>query len=145
MHYNDAMAEDENQDGQEARGVWVGAGGSAEARKGAVDYAAELTVQLKKGTLTQCVLLATSEPVYASEILLRLGEAELEIVEGTIYPLLSRLARDGLLMHEWQESRSGPPRKYYRITEYGRAVRECLGGQIHKMDSVIKKLERKAK
>ena len=108
----------------------------------AENYASDLTVQLKKGLLTQCVLLTADDPIYASEILAKLEKAELDIVEGTIYPLLSRLARDGLLVHEWQESTQGPPRKYYQITDYGRAVRAHLATSIHNLDNVIKQLER---
>ena len=109
----------------------------------AQDYAADLTVQLKKGLLTQCVLLVAENPVYTSEILTELERAELDIVEGTIYPLLSRLAREGLLMHQWQESSQGPPRKYYQITDYGKAVRTHLAASILKLNKVIKQLERK--
>jgi PadR family transcriptional regulator PadR len=109
--------------------------------KSAKDYAADLTVQLKKGVLTQCVLLAAESPVYTSEILAKLEKAELDIVEGTIYPLLSRLAREGLLVHEWKESPQGPPRKYYKITDYGRAIRIELTTSIRKLNNVIENLE----
>ncbi|MCL1839435.1 PadR family transcriptional regulator [Candidatus Saccharibacteria bacterium] len=110
----------------------------------AVDYASDLTVQLKKGILTQCVLLVAEKPVYTSEILAELERAELDIVEGTIYPLLSRLAREGLLIHQWQESPQGPPRKYYQISDYGRNVRAHLTTSIRKLNKVIKQLERKS-
>ena len=108
----------------------------------AINYASELTIQLKKGLLTQCVLLVAEKPIYTSEILAALERAQLDIVEGTIYPLLSRLLRDGLLMHEWQESPQGPPRKYYHITDFGREVRTHLTVSIQKLNKVIKKLER---
>jgi PadR family transcriptional regulator PadR len=108
----------------------------------AADYAADLTVQLKKGILTQCVLLTAEHPFYTSELLAKLESAELDIVEGTIYPLLSRLSREGLLAHEWQESKGGPPRKYYQITDYGQAVRAHLTTSIKKLNKVIKQLER---
>ena len=111
----------------------------------AAAYAAELTVQLKKGLLTQCVLQVTEKPAYASEILASLASAELNIVEGTIYPLLSRLSREGLLAHHWQESTQGPPRKYYQITDYGKAVRTHLAESIVKLNKVIKQLERSSK
>jgi PadR family transcriptional regulator PadR len=114
-----------------------------DSTESAEDYAADLTVQLKKGILTQCVLLVAEKPVYTSEILTELERAELDIVEGTIYPLLSRLAREGLLVHEWQESPQGPPRKYYQITDYGRAIRIHLATSIKKLNHVIKQLERK--
>jgi len=111
----------------------------------AQNYAADLTVQLKKGLLTQCVLLVAEQPIYASEILSKLERAELDIVEGTIYPLLSRLARDNLLTHQWQESPQGPPRKYYQITDYGRCIRTHLASSIHKLNKVIKQLEKERK
>lgn len=80
-----------------------------------------LAVQLRKGFLAYCVLKVCShEPVYTSDIIRKLREAELVVVEGTIYPLLSRLQRDGLLRHEWRESEQGPPRKYYAVTDAGR-------------------------
>lgn len=107
-----------------------------------MDYATELTVQLRKGLITQCVLYVTEKPVYASEIITSLQGAELEIVEGTVYPLLSRLSRDGLLAHQWKESQQGPPRKYYQITDYGKEVRSHLAESISKLDKVLKKLER---
>jgi PadR family transcriptional regulator PadR len=114
-------------------------------RQDAEDYAGELTVQLKKGLLTQCILLVTEKPLYTSEIIAELNGAALDIVEGTVYPLLSRLSRDGLLVYEWQESPAGPPRKYYQITDYGRGVREYLASSIEKLNQVIKQLERSRK
>ena len=79
--------------------------------------------QLRKGLLELAVLLVVSHgSVYASDILKRLKESKLLVVEGTLYPLLSRLKNDGDLGYEWQESKSGPPRKYYRLTESGRGT-----------------------
>lgn len=113
-----------------------------EQRERAVDYAGELAVQLRKGMLTGCVLFVTEEPRYTSEILGELGAVGLDVVEGTVYPLLSRLSRDGLLRHEWQESPAGPPRKYYQITDYGREVRGHLAQSIIKLNSAIMQLEK---
>ena len=77
--------------------------------------------QMRKGFLEYCILLVIShDKVYASEILKRLKKADLLVVEGTLYPLLSRLKNAGLLDYTWQESKSGPPRKYYTITESGK-------------------------
>jgi len=82
-------------------------------------YAEQLAVQLRKGFLAYCVLkVCADRAMYTSDIIKRLSEAELVVVEGTIYPLLSRLQKDGLLQHEWQESEQGPPRKYYRTTAF---------------------------
>lgn len=76
--------------------------------------------QMRKGMLEYCVLLLLSrEASYANDIILRLKEAELIVVEGTLYPLLTRLKKDGLLSYEWRESTQGPPRKYYALTPDG--------------------------
>ena len=68
--------------------------------------------QMRKGMLEYCVLLLLKHrPSYASDIIQQLKNAELLVVEGTLYPLLTRLKNDGLLQYEWQESTQGPPRK----------------------------------
>jgi len=104
-------------------------------------YAEQLAVQLRKGFLAFCVLRVCSrEPKYTSDIISQLRIAELVVVEGTIYPLLSRLQKDGLLMHEWQESEQGPPRKYYRTTEYGAEVADMMEKKINDLQSTLKKL-----
>ncbi|PKP34130.1 MAG: PadR family transcriptional regulator [Bacteroidetes bacterium HGW-Bacteroidetes-17] len=79
--------------------------------------------QMKKGVLELCILsIITGKEVYASDILEELKRSELIVVEGTLYPLLTRLKNDGLLSYRWEESKSGPPRKYYEITEIGKKV-----------------------
>src|SRR5438132_9025538 len=79
--------------------------------------------QMRKGMLVYCVLLLLKDgKVYTSEIIRALRQAELIVVEGTLYPLLSRLAKDKLLAYEWQESEQGPPRKYYWLTEEGKKL-----------------------
>lgn len=76
--------------------------------------------QMRKGMLEYCVLLLLRrEPSYATDIIARLKAAELIVVEGTLYPLLTRLKKDGLLSYEWRESTQGPPRKYYALTQEG--------------------------
>ena len=76
--------------------------------------------QMRKGMLEYCILLLLHrEPSYASDIILKLQEAKLIVVEGTLYPLLTRLKNDELLSYEWVESTQGPPRKYYRLTAQG--------------------------
>ena len=76
--------------------------------------------QMRKGMLEYCVLLLLrGEASYASDIIVRLKEAELIVVEGTLYPLLTRLKKEGLLTYEWRESSQGPPRKYYKLTDEG--------------------------
>ncbi|MBQ8422825.1 MAG: PadR family transcriptional regulator [Coprobacter sp.] len=79
-----------------------------------------LKSQMRKGVLEYCTLLLLSRRrAYASDIITTLKEAQLIVVEGTLYPLLTRLKNDGLLNYEWEESSQGPPRKYYIITETG--------------------------
>ena len=76
--------------------------------------------QMRKGVLELCILaIIAEEEVYPSDIIARLKEAELIVVEGTLYPLLTRLKNDGLLDYSWRESNSGPPRKYFKITQDG--------------------------
>ncbi len=76
--------------------------------------------QMRKGMLEYCVmLLLRKEACYTSDIITRLKEARLIVVEGTLYPLLTRLKKDGLLCYEWRESTQGPPRKYYALTAIG--------------------------
>lgn len=76
--------------------------------------------QMRKGVLEMCVLaIVAKEPAYPTDIIKKLKESRLIILEGTLYPLLNRLKDAGLLEYFWQESRTGPPRKYYRITEDG--------------------------
>ncbi len=77
--------------------------------------------QMRKGILEFCILLIISKgEVYASDILLKLKISDLLVVEGTLYPLLSRLKTSGLLSYNWKESESGPPRKYYQLTDKGK-------------------------
>lgn len=77
--------------------------------------------QMRKGVLEYCILSIIAEKeVYASDIISQLKEAELIVVEGTLYPLLTRLKNDKLLSYRWEESKSGPPRKYYAILPDGK-------------------------
>ncbi|HUM50574.1 MAG: PadR family transcriptional regulator [Chitinophagales bacterium] len=79
-------------------------------------------VQMRKGILEFCILgIISRGEVYASDILDALRNANMLVVEGTVYPLLTRLKNVGLLTYEWKESTSGPPRKYFTLTESGRA------------------------
>lgn len=104
-------------------------------------YAEQLATQLRKGFLAYCVLRVCShEPKYTSDIIRTLSRAEMVVVEGTIYPLLSRLQKDGLLAHEWQESEQGPPRKYYRATDFGKDVMNATTKRISALNATLKKL-----
>ena len=79
--------------------------------------------QMRKGILEYCILLILSQgDAYASDILAKLKEAHMLVVEGTLYPLLTRQKNAGLLNYRWEESTQGPPRKYYTLTEEGKAV-----------------------
>lgn len=92
--------------------------------------------QMRKGVLEFAILLVIAkEKIYANDIIARLKEAQLTVVEGTIYPLLSRLKNSGLLDYDWEESKSGPPRKYYTLTEKGKRF---LSGCEHQWDSLKK-------
>ncbi|MEG0454621.1 MAG: PadR family transcriptional regulator [Bacteroides sp.] len=84
-------------------------------------YVDNVKSQMRKGMLEYCImlLLLHKEPAYASDIIQKLKEAKLIVVEGTLYPLLTRLKNDDLLSYEWAESTQGPPRKYYKLTEKG--------------------------
>jgi len=76
--------------------------------------------QMRKGMLEYCILLLLHKgKAYASNIIQKLYDAHLIVVEGTLYPLLNRLKSDGLLSYEWVESTQGPPRKYYKLTDDG--------------------------
>lgn len=76
--------------------------------------------QMRKGILEYCILAIISRgEIYASDIIAELKTAKLLVVEGTLYPLLTRLKNNGLLSYNWVESTSGPPRKYYQLTADG--------------------------
>lgn len=78
--------------------------------------------QMRKGILEYCILSVLSRnSCYASDIIKELKEAEVIVVEGTLYPLLTRQKNAGLLSYRWEESLQGPPRKYYELTDTGRA------------------------
>lgn len=77
--------------------------------------------QMRKGILEYCILAVISRgEIYASDILIELKEAHLIVVEGTLYPLLTRLKNAGILAYTWKESQQGPPRKYFLLTDDGR-------------------------
>ena len=76
--------------------------------------------QMRKGMLEYCILLLLRrQACYANDIITHLKQADMIVVEGTLYPLLTRLKKDGLLKYEWRESTQGPPRKYYELTTQG--------------------------
>lgn len=76
--------------------------------------------QMRKGVLEYCILsIIQGNDAYTSDILDQLKDAKMLVVEGTVYPLLTRLKNTGFLSYRWEESTSGPPRKYYKLTEKG--------------------------
>lgn len=100
--------------------------------------------QMRKGILEFCILLIISEgKIYANDILKELKTADLIVVEGTIYPLLSRLKNAGLLSYDWSESKNGPPRKYYSLTPLGRTFLSQLTSTWQSLDNSINTLLKK--
>ncbi len=101
--------------------------------------------QMRKGMLEYCImLLLHKESAYASDIILKLKDARLIVVEGTLYPLLTRLKNDGLLAYEWKESTQGPPRKYYRLTEKGEDVLKELDQSWRELNGTVDRLKAEA-
>lgn len=104
--------------------------------------------QMRKGILELCVLsIISEEEAYPSDIIGKLKESKLIVVEGTLYPLLNRLKNSQLLNYTWKESKSGPPRKYYHLTDTGK---EFLNGLLetwkelnHAVNQSTKKLQTK--
>jgi PadR family transcriptional regulator PadR len=106
-----------------------------------------LLAQMRRGTLQYCVLsLLADEERYGFDLVRGLAEMDGMVTsEGTIYPLLSRLRRDGLVESNWQESPSGPPRRYYRLTDSGRAALDAFRLEWRRFrDAVDNFVERKA-
>ncbi|MFI2742558.1 PadR family transcriptional regulator [Zhouia sp. PK063] len=94
--------------------------------------------QMRKGVLEYCILsILQNNDKYASEILDTLKDAKMLVVEGTIYPLLTRLKNAGLLNYRWEESTSGPPRKYYTLTNTGKLFLEELNVTWNELRSAV--------
>jgi PadR family transcriptional regulator PadR len=105
-------------------------------------YAEQLATQMRKGLLSYLVLIIIKEPTNPSEIIERLRQAGIVVVEGTIYPLLLRLQRDGLLKHEWRDNPDGPARKYYTVTGFGMTVSVELKKEMKSLTKAIRNLEK---
>ena len=98
--------------------------------------------QMRKGMLEYCVLLLLKhKPLNASDIIQQLKNAELLVVEGTLYPLLTRLKNDGLLNYEWQESTQGPPRKYYALSPEGKQFLDGLDSAWTELSNTVNHLK----
>lgn len=94
--------------------------------------------QMRKGVLELCILaIAAEEEVYPSDIIERLKANDLIVVEGTLYPLLTRLKNDSLLEYSWRESNSGPPRKYFKTTDNGKQFLGELSQSWNKLVSSV--------
>ncbi|WP_417886246.1 PadR family transcriptional regulator [Zunongwangia sp.] len=94
--------------------------------------------QMRKGVLEYCILsVLKDEDAYVAEILDTLKNAKLLVVEGTIYPLLTRLKNAGLLSYRWEESTSGPPRKYYGLTDKGKLFLEELSSTWNELQTAV--------
>lgn len=96
--------------------------------------------QMRKGMLEYCILeIIKRQESYATDILTQLRDADLLVVEGTLYPILTRMKNAGLLSYRWQESTSGPPRKYFCITDEGQELLKGLEQEWQAIaESVIK-------
>ena len=98
--------------------------------------------QMRKGMLEYCVmLLLRHQPLYAADIITRLKDANMIVVEGTLYPLLNRLKKDALLKYEWQQSTQGPPRKYYALTDEGLDLLQQLDANWQDLSLTVKILQ----
>jgi PadR family transcriptional regulator PadR len=98
--------------------------------------------QMRKGILEYCILLILDrEPAYAPDIIRLLQEAKLIVVEGTLYPLLTRLKNMNLLSYQWIESNQGPPRKYYKLTKEGKEFLAELGIAWNEINETINHLK----
>ena len=97
--------------------------------------------QMRKGILEYCILSVMSrQEAYTSDILEALRQADLLVVEGTLYPLLSRLKNNGLLSYRWQESKDGPPRKYFALTDEGKELLASLDKEWNTIRESIDKI-----
>ena len=102
--------------------------------------------QMKKGVLEFCILaIISGKEAYASDILEELKASELIVVEGTLYPLLTRFKNEGLLSYRWEESKSGPPRKYYEITEIGKKVLQELDVSWNELVTAVQNITKNSK
>ncbi len=100
--------------------------------------------QMRKGVLEFCILsLLREKDAYASDIIEHLKDAQMIVVEGTLYPLLTRLKNAKLLAYRWEESKSGPPRKYYALTEEGKTAITELAETWNQLVKAVAKTTKK--
>ncbi len=100
--------------------------------------------QMRKGILEYCILsILEKKEAYPSEIIEELKSAKLIVVEGTLYPLLTRLLKAELLSYRWEESTGGPPRKYYSLTKMGKAFLEELSDTWKELSKAVNTISKK--
>ena len=100
--------------------------------------------QMRKGILEYCILsIIDKGECYASDILEQMKEAKLIVVEGTLYPLLTRLKNAGFLNYKWEESKSGPPRKYYSLTQEGKDFLKSLSETWDELSGAVQIIRNK--
>ena len=103
-----------------------------------------ITSQMRKGILEYCVLsILEHGDAYSSDLISRLKKAKIIVMEGTLYPLLTRLKNQGYLSYRWEESKQGPPRKYYNITESGKLLLSELEFSWNELVNGISNLKNK--
>ncbi|MFC2087397.1 PadR family transcriptional regulator [Bacteroidota bacterium] len=104
------------------------------------------SAQMRKGVLELCILsILSRNDCYASDIIKELKEAKIIVVEGTLYPLLTRQKNAGLLSYRWEESTQGPPRKYYQLTEKGKVYLKDLNKSWDELIKAVKEITKAKK
>ncbi len=100
--------------------------------------------QMRKGVLEYCILqILSKQTAYTNDIINTLKDARLIVVEGTLYPLLTRLKNAGYLAYRWEESNQGPPRKYYEITPEGKRFLQDLNGSWEELVNSVSQIKNK--
>ncbi len=116
--------------------------GDLEVQKSKKMNADNIKSQMRKGYLEYCILLILrKKSAYTSDIIAELKDAKLIVVEGTLYPLLTRLKNSELLDYRWEESTQGPPRKYYEMTEKGAEFLNDLESAWEEINDVVRKIK----
>ncbi len=99
--------------------------------------------QMRKGVLEYCIMLIIgNNEVYASDIIEEMKASHLLVVEGTLYPLLTRLKNEGLLQYQWIESQQGPPRKYFKLTDKGIEYLQALENGWNDLVESVEKIKK---
>lgn len=116
-----------------------------------IQYSASMNIentkaQMRKGVLEYCILqLLMRSEMYPGDIIEALKEVKLIVVEGTLYPMLTRLKNSGILEYRWEESKSGPPRKYYKLTPLGQVTLKELDDTWLDLQNAVNRTTNKLK